>query len=240
MAIDRLETGRRPAWRWAAVAGVVLVPTAAFATLRPGPLTATLKSPAALVRIAALAVGFTVLSRMLRRLVADAAVRAAIVAVPAVAVLAFIVAPYFRDTTVVERLPGAQAGPAPAAAGPATPAPTEAPAAVEPVKLTTGRLRGIDHRASGEAEVYRLADGSTLVRLEGIDVQSGPDYVVYLVPGTDRRAPGAGVDLGALKGNRGSQNYAVPAGVGLDGPHTVLIWCRSFSVPVANATQSPA
>jgi hypothetical protein len=123
---------------------------------------------------------------------------------------------------------------------PAATSTTPAPAPTGPVKLTSGRLRGIDHRASGEAAIYRLAEGGLIVRLEDIDIQNGPDYVLYLVPGADRQRPEGGIDLGRLKGNQGSQNYAVPPGVDPAQPYTVLIWCRAFSVPVANATQRPA
>jgi hypothetical protein len=114
---------------------------------------------------------------------------------------------------------------------------TTVPAA--PARISAGTLRGIDHRASGAAALYRLADGTAFVRLEDIDVQNGPDYVLYLVPGADRRTPGAGVELGGLKGNQGTQNYAVPAGIDIRAPHTVLIWCRAFAVPVASSTQAP-
>ena len=67
-------------------------------------------------------------------------------------------------------------------------------------------------------------------------MENGPDYVVYLVPGSDQRAPGNGVFLGELQGNQGDQNYDVPAGTDASGPQTILIWCRSFAAPVANAS----
>ena len=269
-----------PSWRGPALlAALVGLPVAAFAALRPGPFTATVQSPAALLRIGILALAMTLLSRGLRRVVDSAALRAAVLALPALAVLGLIVAPYFRDETVVEALPATVAdlagetgsavpttvaGPGPAPTTTAAPAPapvppvastavpapvatapppapvtTAPPASAGPVKVTTGTLRGIDHRASGEAALYRLADGTAFVRLEGIDVQTGPDYVLYLVPGADRERPDDGISLGDLKGNQGSQNYALPAGVDLDARWTVLIWCRAFSVPIANATQQP-
>ena len=38
------------------------------------------------------------------------------------------------------------------------------------------------------------------------------------------------VDLGALKGNIGDQNYDVPADLDLSRYRAVSIWCRRFSV----------
>ena len=243
MATDLAEAARR---RWALRAAIVGLPVAAFAILRPDPFLATLKSPSALVRIAVLVVVLAGVSRLLRRFVSNGAVQAAVPAVLAVAVLALVVLPYFRDETVVETLPTSAADlgvavtttvAAPAAPAPAAPQATTTTVAA-PARVSAGPLRGIDHRACGEAAVYRLADGTAFVRLEDIDVQNGPDYVLYLVPGNDRRAPGAGVELGALKGNQGTQNYALPAGIDSRAPQTVLIWCRAFAVPVANVSLS--
>ena len=42
------------------------------------------------------------------------------------------------------------------------------------------------------------------------------------------------VDLGALKGNRGDQQYRIPSGVSLRG-RAVVIWCRAFSARFGSA-----
>ena len=104
--------------------------------------------------------------------------------------------------------------------------------------MSTGELRGIDHDATGTATVYRQPDGSSVVGLEDIDIEPGPDYRVYVVPTPDAESPGDGTELDALKGNQGTQFYPVPREVGDAGDGwTVLVWCRAFGVPVAAATQ---
>jgi len=60
------------------------------------------------------------------------------------------------------------------------------------------------------------------------------------VPGADQDSPADGVNLGALRGTKGSLTYPVPAGTGVSDPLTVLIWCEPFTVAVAGATQAPA
>jgi len=124
-----------------------------------------------------------------------------------------------------------------AASAPAEPA--AAPAASGPQRLRGGAFRGIDHRASGTAVIYRQPDGRYVIGLEDIDIQPGPDYDLYIVPGENRQDTKGGIRLGDLRGNKGTQFYEVPAGVNLEnGAWTVLIWCQTFAVPVANATPS--
>lgn len=123
----------------------------------------------------------------------------------------------------------------------ASPAPkAQEPAAVatdEPVRLTTGRLEGIDHQATGTVSVFRLADGSAVVRFDEVDIRGAPDPVLYLVPGADRRTRDGGLRVANLKGTKGSFNHPVPASFDLDQPFTVFIWCDRFAVPIANADQ---
>src|SRR5205814_7397738 len=155
-----------------------------------------------------------------------------------------LVVPTLRDKKVIEAFPMPEAAAAPVpsttpegSGSPSTAATTTAPPQ-EPVKVSTGELRGIDHDASGTASIYRLAGGTYVVALEGIDIEPGPDYRVYVVLGADRERPGDGTELAGLKGNQGTQYYEVPRDVGDPGAGwTVLVWCRAFGVPVANATQ---
>jgi Electron transfer DM13 len=107
-----------------------------------------------------------------------------------------------------------------------------APAAVE---VARARFRSHEHSTTGEAAIVRLADGRRFLTLTSFDTSPGPDLRVRLAPdgSFDGGADGA-VDLGALKGNRGDQQYAVPAGVDI-ARRTVVIWCRAFSVAFGSA-----
>ncbi len=128
--------------------------------------------------------------------------------------------------------------PTPAEVAPATaPEPSPAPAASGPQRLRSGSLRGIDHRAEGTVAIYRQPDGRYVIGLEDIDIQPGPDYDLYLVPGPDRDDLDGATRLDDLRGNKGTQYYAVPAGLdGATAPWTVLVWCETFDVPIAAAT----
>ena len=106
-----------------------------------------------------------------------------------------------------------------------------------PVMLKSGDFHDVDnfHRGSGVATIYRGPDGSHLLRLEDLDVTNGPDLHVILSPHPDpeRRGevkePGY-VDLGKLKGNRGDQNYPIPADVDVTAQRSVVIYCKPFHV----------
>jgi len=142
-----------------------------------------------------------------------------------------------RAATPASRTPAASRAPAVTSRAPA--APSRAPAVA--TRLGTGRVAGINHKGAGRAALIRLTDGAHVVRFEGLDVDNAPDMRVWLVQGSDRKTTGDGVDLGKLKGNRGNQNYSAPAGTAVTpGEWTVLIWCRAFAVPIANATVTVA
>lgn len=105
----------------------------------------------------------------------------------------------------------------------------------EPVLVTTGRFHKNAHETTGAATIYRLADGRLVLRLTEFATSNGPDVRVYLVAADDVQDEAAAklagfVDLGALKGNIGNQNYDVPAGLDLSRYRAVSIWCRRFSV----------
>jgi hypothetical protein len=123
--------------------------------------------------------------------------------------------------------PAAAAAPAPAAS--AQPAPRSAP----PERQLVGELRGIDHSASGQIILYPGGDRG-VVRFQDVDIEGSVGPSVHLVPAGSRR-PGGGIRLGALKAERGSFSYQVPASADLRSGWSVLVWCDPYDVPIAAA-----
>jgi hypothetical protein len=92
------------------------------------------------------------------------------------------------------------------------------------VTLRRGRFVAGEHATSGVASLVRRRDGRRYVTLTGFDTSPGPDLRVRVGPDD--------VDLGALKGNRGDQQYAIPRGTPVT---SVEIWCRAFSATFGSA-----
>jgi electron transfer DM13 len=144
------------------------------------------------------------------------------------AVVAYLGATTLRDDVVDERV-------ITAVAAPARHSPEDGRPAAGPIELAGGRFRSHEHRTAGVARVIRDTDGRRYLTLTGFSTSPGPDLRVRLVPrgSFDGGADGA-TDLGALKGNRGDQQYPIPSGVDVD-DHTIVIWCRAFSAPFGSA-----
>jgi hypothetical protein len=104
-----------------------------------------------------------------------------------------------------------------------------------PVQLARGQFRSHEHATAGTARVIRDTDGRRYLTLTLFSTSPGPDLRVRLVPGgsIDGGADEA-VDLGALKGNRGNQQYAIPRDIDVS-DRVVVIWCRAFSAPFGSA-----
>ena len=92
-----------------------------------------------------------------------------------------------------------------------------------------------------------MPDGSRVLRVADLQTSNGPLLKVFLtdapvLPGTDGWGvfdDGRWVDLGELKGNIGSSNYALPAGTDPTGLTSVSIWCDRFNVSFGAAELVP-
>jgi hypothetical protein len=116
-----------------------------------------------------------------------------------------------------------------------------APAAAN-VELLHGTVRSGAHSASGRAAVV-LTSGKRVLTLQRFRIAPGPKVRVYLVP---RSVKGDGdvrrdfKDLGALKGSKGNQQYAIPGSVDLRRYRSVIFWCVTFTTTLARANLTPS
>ncbi|MET9507277.1 DM13 domain-containing protein [Streptomyces flavidovirens] len=157
------------------------------------------------------------------------------------------------DDTVRDELPvAAPATPEPDATPDSEPdAPSTASTASTPPALRTlaaGTLISHEHSTTGTAKIIRLPDGTRTLRLENLDTSNGPDLRVWLTdaPVKEGKAgwhvfdDGKYVSLGKLKGNKGDQNYVLPADLDLKGLTSVSIWCDRFDVSFGAAELAAA
>jgi len=112
-----------------------------------------------------------------------------------------------------------------------------------PQALLVGRFAGYAHPTEGTATIYQL-EGKRILRLTDFKTSNGPDVRVYLVGAPDVTddatvAKAGFVELGALKGNIGDQNYDVPDSVDLEKYRAATIWCKRFQVNYGTAPLAP-
>ena len=112
----------------------------------------------------------------------------------------------------------------------------------QPVVVAQGQFRDADefHKGAGTVTLYRLADGTHLLRFEDFRVTNGPQLHVLLAnhaePVGSADLEEGYVDLGGLKGNVGSQNYEIAADIAIDPVKSIVIYCKPFHVVFATAT----
>ncbi|MER7820964.1 DM13 domain-containing protein [Streptomyces sp. NPDC096097] len=170
------------------------------------------------------------------RLLGGASIAAAVV----LAVALYWLQPWklWQDETVREALPAAAApsGPGASATVPGAPA--------APVTVARGTLISHEHSTTGTVELIRLPDGSHTLRLANLDTSNGPDLRVWLTDAPVKEGvagwrvfdDGKHTSLGKLKGNKGDQNYPVPAEVNVADFSSVTIWCDRFDVSFGAAS----
>lgn len=108
-------------------------------------------------------------------------------------------------------------------------------ASAAPIALESGNLLAGAHDTAGTVTVYRLDDGTRVLRLTDFHTSNGPDVHIYLtsagkVNSNGDVTSGTYLDLGVLKGNIGNQNYEIPRDVNIADFHSVSVWCARFHV----------
>jgi Electron transfer DM13 len=110
--------------------------------------------------------------------------------------------------------------------------------------LNFAKLRGVGAPTQGSVTLVRKTDGSTVLRLQNLKTEAGPDLHVYLygadVPAKTDAAKTVKavkyVDLGKLPAPfSGFYEYKIPANTDLSAFKSAIIWCDVASVTFAGA-----
>lgn len=102
--------------------------------------------------------------------------------------------------------------------------------------LSDGILVEIEfnHWGIGKVQIVQLEDDSLEVQFIDVEVANGPNLYVYLSNKTSFSGIyddyGEIIDLGLLPYNEGKFAVSIPDGSNISDIHSVLIWCKQFSV----------
>jgi Electron transfer DM13 len=110
--------------------------------------------------------------------------------------------------------------------------------------LHFGKLETVNAPTQGTVALVKKTDGSTVLRLQNLKTEAGPDLHVYLYAAvTPAKTADAKtvkavkyIDLGKLPAPfAGYYEYAIPAGSDLTAFKSAIIWCDVASVTFAGA-----
>jgi hypothetical protein len=111
--------------------------------------------------------------------------------------------------------------------------------------LSSGNFIQFDssHWGEGLVQLVQIGNDSHAIYFVNVTIASGPDLFVYLSNRTSLAGigsdPGDYVDLGMLTSFQGNFSFSIPQSVAVTQYHSVVIWCRAFSVAFTYATLSP-
>ncbi|MHB8718282.1 MAG: DM13 domain-containing protein [Candidatus Dormibacteria bacterium] len=109
--------------------------------------------------------------------------------------------------------------------------------------LARGSVYGVDQQGQGSVALYRVADGSRLLRLENFYVTPNIDFELRF---STLLRPSSTADylhsesalIAPLAITAGSLNFAVPSGVDTSRYHSMVVWCPQLTSVYAAASLS--
>jgi hypothetical protein len=119
----------------------------------------------------------------------------------------------------------------------------QAAAGGAPTMMVSGAFYNLQHVGRGEAVLAGSTDEGYVLKLQGFEVEPGPDLHIVLTS-AETVAPDAStlpdvIDLGLLPAIRGDLEIPVPVGADVSTARSVVIWCQSFSVSFIAAPLAP-